>query len=211
MRARRPASAAHTHSHIYIFMYMGFPTRPSVDVRPAQALLCPDQRMGRLRPCQERVIQTLTRFTRRWGALAEGCRGGAVSPSWRRANASSGRCKGCQSTVGSRPKNRMLKVRSGARNTDAHSVYPPLGGPRRGAAGGRFHRHGGVPTRHPVDVRAVQAPWGPGRRMGCLRSGQEPVIQTLTRFTRRWVALAGVPRGGGFTAMEACQRVIWSM
>ena len=77
--AMRAPSAAHTHSHIYIFMYMGFPTRPSVDVRPAQALLCPDQRMGRLRPCQERVIQTLTRFTRRWGALAGVPRGGGFT------------------------------------------------------------------------------------------------------------------------------------
>ena len=56
----------------------------------------------------------------------------------------------------------------------------------------------GFPTRHPVDVRAVQALWGPDRRMGCLRLCQERVIQTLTRFTRRWGALTGVPRGGRF-------------
>ena len=75
----RAVRRTHTHSHIYIFMYMGFPTRPSVDVRPVQALLGPDQRMGRLRPCQERVIQTLTRFTRRWVALAGVPRGGGFT------------------------------------------------------------------------------------------------------------------------------------
>ena len=94
------------------------------------------------------------------------------------SNASLGRCKACPSTVVSRPKNGTLKALSGARNTDAHSVYPPLGGPRRGAAGGRFHRHGGMPTRHLVDVRAVQAPWGPVRRMGCLRSDQKRATRT---------------------------------
>ena len=94
------------------------------------------------------------------------------------SNASLDRCKGCPSTVGSRTKNGMLKTLSGARNTDAHSVYPPLGGPRRGAAGGRFHRHGGMPTRHLVDVRAVQVPWGLARRMGCLRSDQKRATRT---------------------------------
>ena len=47
----------------------------------------------------------------------------------------------------------------------------------------RLHRHGGVPTRRPINFAGLQAPWGPNRRVGCLISSLKRVAWTYDRYS----------------------------
>ena len=66
--------------------------------------------------------------------------------------------------------------------------------------------------RLPINLTGLQVPWGPNRRVGCLRSSLECMARTHGRFTRRHEPRPGDAPCGGCTATEAYQRVaplIW--
>ena len=72
-----------------------------------------------------------------------------------------------------------------------------------------------MPTRLPINLLALKAPWRPTRRLGCLESNMECVARTHTSeefYTcHEPVQYSRGARVDGYTAPKGCQRVTPSM
>ena len=75
---------------------------------------------------------------------------------------------------------------------DARTIFTPSHTLPWGSSIWRLHRHGGVPTRLPVNLSAFKAPWKPTRRFGCLKPNMECVAWKQGRFLHRHEPVVGV-------------------
>ena len=74
---------------------------------------------------------------------------------------------------------------------DARTIFTPSHTLPWGSSIWRLHRHGGVPTRLPVNLSAFKAPWKPTRRFGCLKPNMECVAWKQGRFLHRHEPVVG--------------------